>query len=232
MKKLTGIVILLLVIITSASCSNGNSAESEPTVTDIPETESITVKPTEVTVENIKVKKSAKKAVKTPTEKKEKKTTTAPTTKPPTQGKTKPNTHIVVTRPKKGSFSANDLNFVYKKKTLKLNQNVEEIFKWFGDDYAEGDLSDNRMEYEYDDFIITTYKEGKTERVDSIEIIGEGVATTKGAKIGMFASRLKRYYGDANKMTDTEYVFGTGSRTLTFTYEGNIVTGYIFKYSH
>lgn len=232
MKKLITLVMLLTVIITAASCSNGQSAEAEPTVTDIPETETVSVKSTEVTVENKKVKSSAKKAVKTPTEKKEKKTTTAPTTKPPTQGKTKPNTHVAVTRPKKGSFSANDLNFVYKKKTLKLNQNVEEIFKWFGDDYAEGDLSDNRMEYEYDDFIITTYKDGKTERVDSIEIVGEGVATPKGAKIGMFASWLKRYYGDANKMTDTEYVFGSGSRTLTFTYEGNTVTGYIYKYSH
>lgn len=228
MKKLTGIVILLLVIITSASCSNGNSVESEPTVTDIPETESITVKPTEATTA---AKKNKKKTTK-PTEKKEKKKATKPTTKPPTQGKTKPNTHVAVTRPKKGSFTAGDLNFVYKKKTLKLKQNVEEIFKWFGDDYAEGELSADRMEYEYDDFIVTTYKDGKTERVDSIEIIGEGVATQKGAEIGMFASRLKRFYGDANKLTDTEYVFGTGSRTLTFTYEGNTVTGYIYKYSH
>lgn len=232
MKKLTTLFMLLTVIITAASCSNGRSAETEPTVTDITAAETASVKATEVKVENKKVKKTAKKATTKPTEKKEKKTTTAPTTKPPTQGKTKPNTHVAVTQPKKGSFSANDLNFVYKKKTLKLKQKVEEIFKWFGDDYAEGELSNNRMEYEYDDFIITTYKDGKIERVDSIEIVGEGVTTTKGAKIGMYASRLKRYYGDANKMTDTEYVFGSGSLTLTFTYEGNIVTGYIYQYKH
>ncbi len=232
MKKISALIIILAVAVLSASCSNSSASKSKVKKT--------TVKPTAIatstTAKEVKIKKKAvkkdlSKATK-PTEKAEKKSTTKATTAPPTQGKTKPNTHIVVTSIPKGSFSSSDLNYVYKKKTLKLNQKVEDAFKMFGEDYAEGEISKNRFEYEYDDFILTTYTEDDTERIDSIEVIGEGVVTPKGAKIGMYASRLKRLFGDANKFTDTEYVFGSGSKTLTFTYEGNIVTGFIYKLSH
>ena len=227
MKKLSLILLLAIVLATMTACSNTSDKKSKASAT----TENTTA--AAVTTQPSTAKHTVKVTTK-PTEKKEKKPKkpTKPTTMPPTQGKTRPNTHVAVTQAPKGSFSSSDLVFTYKKNQIKLNQKIESVFKLIGDDNSIGVLSKKRTEYEYDDFILTTYKEDDVERIDTIEIIGEGVSASKDAKIGMYASRLKRLYGDPRKLTETEYVYGSGSRTLTFSYENNIVTDITYKYSH
>ena len=231
MKKLIA-ALMIVMILAASSCSKPAEKKAE-TTKPIPTTSAATEKPTATAQPETKKEKETKKPTEKPTEKKEKKPKkTKPTTMPPTQGKTRPNTRVAVTAPPKGSFSSSDLIFTFKKKQIKLNQKIESVFKLIGDDNAIAELSKKRMEYEYDDFILTTYIEDDEERIDKIEIIGEGASTSKGAKLGMFASRLKRLYGDANKLTETKYVFGSGDKTLTFTYEDNTVTEIVYKYSH
>lgn len=238
MKKFFVLLLPIIFTLIITSCAGNEEkpvtvpvtkpATTEQTTSTAPET--TTVKPTE---KPAKTKKSSKKIKQDKKEKPTKKT--KPTTMPPTQGRTRPNTHIAVTSPPKGSFSSSDFIFKFKNHTIKLNDKTEDIFKLIGDDYSLGELSSTRNEYEYDNFILTAYKKSKddeTERIDTIEIIEKGAQTTKGAKIGMYATRLKRLYGDPNKLSETEYVYGSGSKTLTFTYEGNIVTGIIYKYKH
>lgn len=227
MKKLSVILLLAIVLATMTACSNTSDKKPKPPATTAHTTT------TAVTTQPTTAKHTVKVTTK-PTEKKEKKPKrhTKPTTMPPTQGKTRPNTHVAVTQAPKGSFSSSDLVFTYKKNQIKLNQKIESVFKLIGDDNSIGVLSKKRTEYEYDDFILTTYKEDDVERIDTIEIIGEGVSASKDAKIGMYASKLKRLYGDPRKLTETEYVYGSGSRTLTFSYENNIVTDITYKYSH
>lgn len=227
MKKLSVILLLAIVLATMTACSNTSDKKSKaPATTENTTTTAVTTQPSTA--------KHTVKVTTKPTEKKEKKPKkpTKPTTMPPTQGKTRPNTHVAVTQAPKGSFSSSDLVFTYKKNQIKLNQKIESVFKLIGDDNSIGVLSKKRTEYEYDDFILTTYKEDDVERIDTIEIIGEGVSASKDAKIGMYASKLKRLYGDPRKLTETEYVYGSGSRTLTFSYENNIVTDITYKYSH
>ncbi len=156
--------------------------------------------------------------------------TTVPTTMPPTQGATKAGRNIVVTTVK-GSFSSSDLDFIYGSETIRLNEKVEDVFTKLGDDsYEEPDKKRNI--YDFDDFELCSYVEDGVERVDKITVIDENYSTAKGAKIGMYASRLRRIYGDADKFTKTEYVFGGGTKTLTFTYENNIVTGIAYSLDH
>ena len=66
--------------------------------------------------------------------------------------------------------------------------------------------------------------------MDSIEIIDEGAKTKKGAKLGMYATQLKRLYGDPNKLTETEYVYSSGAKT-DFP-SRNIVSDILYKYKH
>ncbi len=228
MKKLYAILLLAAVVILSTACNDTTAAEAPSTqpqteaITEIPST---TVKPTEETV------REKKKATEAASEKKKKKVKkTEPTTFPPTQGVVKPNRHINIVYPPKGSFSASDLVFKYKGKTINLNDTIESVIKKFGEDYALGEDSDTEFEYEYDGFTVGTYKKGEVEKVVYINVFEDNVATAKGVKIGMYASRLKRYYGDAKKFTDTEYVYGSGSKTLTFNYENNIITEYTYNY--
>lgn len=233
MKKLSIIIITLIMLTAFSACSG----EKPKKPTQSASTAAYTTAKASTTATEAQTTKPARaKKVTKPTEKKEKKPKkTKPTTLPPTQGRTRPNTHIVVTSPPKGSFSSSDFEFVYKNHKINFNDKLEDVFKLFGDDASIGELSSTRNEYEYDDFIITTYKKDKNdevERVDSIEIIDEGAKTKKGAKLGMYATQLKRLYGDPNKLTETEYVYGSGAKTLTFSYEGNIVTDILYKYKH
>lgn len=229
MKK-TAVFFLIVLAVFLTSCAR---PAPETTVTEYkPKTE--TKKASTETTSDVKVIASqtiAPPKKTKPTEKKEKKKKTKPTTMPPTQGKTKPNTRVVVTTVK-GSFSSEDLTFVYDGETINLNEKIDDVFESIGEDNSASTLSNNRQEYEYEDFTIVTYIKNDVERVESITVTGEKVATAKGAKIGMFASRLKRVYGDAKKVTKTAYIYGSGAKTLEFNYEDNIVTGWTYKYKH
>lgn len=231
MKKLFALLIISAVLVSAAACKNSAPVETTAARTETTETASkntaapSTAKPTETAAKDKEKKKS-------PTEKKEKVKKTKPTTMPPTQGKTKPNTRVAVIRPSKGSFSASDLVFKHKGKSINLGDDIETVFKKFGEDYALGEVSDTEFEYEYDGFTVGTFTKNKKEKVGYITISEENVSTPKGVKIGSYASRLKRYYGDAKKVTETEYIYGSGSKTLSFSYEDNIVTEINYIYNH
>lgn len=232
MKKLFTLYLasVLAILVLTASCSNANTTNKKITESKTETTAlKTTAAKTEVATETVK-EKTVK--TKSPTEKKEKKVKTVPTTTPPTQGKTKPNTRVVVTQPAKGSFSVSDLVFSYKGKKISLNDKIEDVFEKFGEDYSLGEISDTQFDYEYDGFTVTSYTKNKVERVESISVDGENISTPKGVKIGTYASRLKRYYGDAKKVTETEYIYGSGSKTLVFNYEDNLVTEFSYIYKH
>ncbi len=239
MKKHCALFLIFLIIFSLTACSRPGTFETEVTeyksgntsladkTTPASKTTASEIKIIEKTVETTDKDKSDKK--KSPTEKKEKVKKTKPTTMPPTQGKTRPNTHVVVIRPKKGSFSGSDLTFKYKGKTINLNDEIETVLKKFGEDYGLSEVSKTETEYEYDGFTVGTKKQGKKEKVIYIDVLEDYISTPKGVKIGMYASRLKRYYGDATRVTETQYIYGNGNRTLTFYYEDNIVTEFIYS---
>ncbi len=244
MKKYCALFLISIIILCLTACSRPVTSETVVTeyktegsflandTTAAAKTTASEIKIIEKTVEKSDKQGSDKEKSdkkKSPTEKREKVKKTKPTTMPPTQGKTRPNTHVVVVRPTKGSFSSADLTFKHKGKTINLGDDIETVTKKFGEDYGLAEVSKTVTEYEYDSFTVGTKKQGKKEKVIYIDVLEDDVTTPKGVKIGMYASRLKRYYGDATRVTETQYIYGSTSRTLTFYYEDNIVTEFMYN---
>ncbi|MCH5299020.1 MAG: hypothetical protein J1E96_04580 [Ruminococcus sp.] len=242
MKKFITAAAAALVALFLAACNTQAPEPTEPTQTQTQteQTSTTTTKKTKnPAFEEVKVQEESISKVDITknnptkpeaTEESEETTPTTPATMPPTQGVTKPGRTIVVTTVK-GSLTSTDLDFIYGSETIKLNEKVEDVFKKLGDDSYEKP-SKKTNSYEFDDFTLYSYVEEGVERVDKIVVSDNDYSTAKGAKIGMYASRLRREYGDANKMTDSQYVFGSGTKSLIFTYEDNIVTGIIYKLDH
>lgn len=243
MKKLLAAAAAALVALFLAACNAQLPQPTEPTQTQTEQTSAEATKKQktpaygEVEVQEETIKKTVitkkKPVIPKATEKVEetKKTEpTTPVTMPPTQGVTKPGRHIVVTTVK-GSFSPTDLDFIYGSTTISLNEKVEDVFAKLGDDSYETPTKKTNK-YDFDDFMLSSYVEDGVERVDRIAVTAESYSTAKGAKIGMYASQLRRIYGDPSLTTDTKYVFGSGTKTLIFTYEGNTVTGIVYKLDH
>ena len=241
MKRLICAVTAALIAVLLTACNTQSPQPAEPIQTEATkETYTETTKKTkspvfadvevrEETIDKVdvsKIKPTKPKA----TEKTEETESTAPTTMPPTQGVTKPGRHIVVTTVK-GSLASTDLDFIYGSEVIKLNDKVEDVFTKLGDDSYETPTKKTNT-YDFDDFMLSSYVEDGVERVDKITVTDESYSTAKGAKIGMYASQLRRIYGDANKTTSTQYIFGSGTKTLIFTYEGNTVTGIVYKLDH
>lgn len=248
MKKFITAAAAALVALFLAGCAAQTPQPTDPTQTQTQTQESstqATKKPNNPAYGEVKVQEETIKKVlitkKKPTKPKatekieepeetKKPEPTAPATMPPTQGVTKPGRTIVVTTVK-GSFSPEDLDFIYGSEVIKLNDKVEEVFKKLGDDsYEKPEKKTNK--YDFEDFVLNTYVEDGIERVDKITISKGSYSTAKGAQIGMYASRLRRIYGDESKLTDTYYFFGSGTKKLIFTYEDNFVTGIIYKLYH
>lgn len=186
-------------------------------------------------------------------QKKKKKTSS----KLPTQGQTQAGTYISVTYPPVGSLKQNDLRFYYKGKYIDLDDDIEKAFKILGEDNSVTELSKTKTEYEYDNVTLVSYSVEpptqqettkkteptdkteateeteeeeieKPEKIEQINVTTDKLATQKGAKIGMYATKLKGLYGDPSKKTSAAYTYTSGNKSLVFYYENNLVTSYSY----
>lgn len=235
MKRVIGAVLAVACAAAFASCAREDEFQDVTAYVTRPTTAEVTLPPpTEVETVAHKVEKITSpketEAEETETKKKKKEKTTEETiTEPPTQGKVKPGRTINVTLPPVGSFSDADLEFNYKKILIELGDDMSELKETLGEENSLTELSKSRKEYEYDDFIISTYSDEDIEMVTAIEVTNEDIATSKGAKPGMYASRLKRLYGDPSSVKKNMYIYGDAEGMLEFSYEDNIVTSYAYR---
>ncbi len=243
-------LICVLAVMTAATFASCGEAEQQ-TETTAPVTVEITSEEvTKISLPNVKIQeetisKSKKQSATDPTEptateestspktkKKKKKKTQAATTEPPTQGQTKAGTHISVTEPSLGSFSAEDLTFITDGAYIYLDDEIDDVIALLGDDNSVSELSDTEFEYEYADLTVTTYVKKGKEKVDSITVTSDKIPTPKGAKVGMYGTWLKRVYGEATKSSDTLYAYISGKSSLEFSVENNIVKSYTYRLKH
>lgn len=240
MKKLLSVMVIAALAL-MCSCAKTETETTapkttKPTVTteaetSVTEADSTVTEPVTTQTAAATTKPAVTKKTK-PTEPREKATEKPPqTTKPvPTQGKTKPHTRVAVTFPK-GSFGSADLVFKKGSVTIKLNEKIKDVLKRFKSEPEETELSSERSQYEYDDFIITTYiDENDNERVCRIEVTENTIETAKGIRIGEYASRLRKVYGEPMERTKTAYYYGNDEKQLIFVYSGNKIEGIHYKY--
>ena len=245
MKKIMIALLCLFIAVTAASCGQSAQTEEAPRETEqVTETEEQTEE-TEETEETKSTKPKVKighQAVKidadsaAATEKPEKPEKQKPTeettesSEPPTQGVTRANTHINV-YVEKGKFEANDLIFDYAGAYIELNDLIEDATAILGEEDAVDEFSKTRTEYDFGDITLVTYKAGGEERVEQISINSEDISTSKNAVIGMYATQLRRIYGDPTRATASAYVYTLGSKSLIFYHEENIVNEIKYKLS-
>lgn len=243
MKKIL-LAAVLLAAISMTSCSNG---EAQP-VTTAPASSETTEQTTKLTLPKIKIndetvnksdkpsatepKATEQETTSQPKTKKKKKKKQQPTTAAPTQGQTRAGTHIEVTEAPVGSFSEEDLEFILDGAFIYLDDEIEDVLALAGDDNSVSELGDDAYLYEYDDYSFTTYTKKEKEKVDSITVLTDAIETQKGAKVGMYATKLKSVYGDATKKSDTLYTYVSGKKSLEFNVEDNIVTSYTYRLKH
>ncbi len=241
MKRLMILAVIAAALL--AGCSSSPEKDEEVTAFVLV-TETATRPETipEVTVKTAKIKKSKRNknvsSVEKATEKPETKpkpTETSPETEAPTvpelptQGVARPGGAPSVTIPN-GSTDSDDLEFTYDGVTITLNEKFSTVFEELADDGDEDYEEDKSgAEYDFDNFVITTYYTDGAERVREIEVTDSDFKTPKGAVVGMYASRLRGIYGEPKSRTATEYIFGTARKSLVFSYSNNIVTGISFR---
>lgn len=229
MKKL---MLLILAALCLSSCSVAQQPETGVVTTTKPTT-TAAAKPSSTALETVAVETETVTIKKTkptePTEKPTKKKATKPTKPVPTQGKTKPNTHVVVTFPK-GSFSDSDLVFTNGSIKIKLGEKTEDVTKRLKSEGDITELSEHKWEHDYSNFTLTSIlDDNEVWRIAKIEFTDDSIATAKGAKIGMFASQLRKIYGDPFRRSKTAYCYGSEDKMLVFTYEDNMVDGIYYK---
>lgn len=150
----------------------------------------------------------------------------------PTQGDVVPNTYVAVTTEPNGSFDSSDLEFVFEGAFIDLNDDIEDAIAILGDDNAASELSKTKTEYEYEDVTLLAYASGDTERVEKITVTSDRLATTKGAKVGMYGTKLRTVYGIPTHKNETTYIYNYGNKSLVFHIENNIVTSYSYVLNH
>ena len=231
MRKIYLILALVLVVTVFSSCYDNakpvviDSEYTEETTTES-QTQSTTEGKLNAEVETIKV------ATDPTTPKKPKKKKKKETEPLPTQGVVQPGRRIVVTTVS-GSVNSNDLDFVYVTSIIKLNESMNSVFEKLGEDNISSELPKNKMEYDYSDFVMTSYVDAKgVERLEKIDILSEDVGTVKGAKIGSYGTELKRLYGEPNLYKGNTVTYTKGSSNLTFAVEDNLVTSITYLYNH
>ncbi len=236
MRKTAIAAALILTALTATSCATSSQpVTTAPTAVAATSesTEEVTssVTDTAVSIATETVgKKSAKATEATtkptePTEKPTKKSKQKKETKPvPTQGRTKPNTRVVVRFPL-GSFSDDDLVFRKGDYKIELGEDMEDVLKRLKKKGDITELSEKKKVYDYSNFSVTTKLFSDGEYVEQIEITDDTLETPKGVKIGTFASRLRKIYGDPVKKTADAYYYGRDDETLVFTISDDMVDG-------
>ena len=232
MRKIYLIITLVLVSAFFSGCYDNakpvviDSEYTEETTTES-QTQSTTEGKLNAEVETVKVETDPTTPKKP--KKKKKKKETEPL---PTQGVVQPGRHIVVTTVC-GSVNSNDLDFVYVTSIIKLNESMSSVFEKLGEDNISSELPKDKMEYDYSDFVITSYLDANgVERLEKIDILTEDVGTVKGAKIGSYGTELRRLYGEPNLYKGNTVTYTKGNSNLTFTVEDNLVTNITYLYNH
>ena len=151
----------------------------------------------------------------------------------PTQGDVNPNANnIQVATEPDGSFDDSDLDFVFEGAFIYLNDDIEDALAILGEDIGATEISKSQTEYEFDDLYVVSYEKNDKERVEEITVTSEDLPTAKGAKVGMYGTKLRTVYGAPTKKSDTSYSYIKGNKSLVFNIENNIVTSYSYILSH
>lgn len=238
MKKLLAAVFAVIIALSAASCGNQREEQTQDVTDYIPRTEPVT-DTTEKTTKSVKVEvETVKKTDKpeqtdaaektTKAEETETATETTDATEPPTQGRTRPNTRLTV-HVDKGSFSKSDLTFIYGGAEIDLGDEIEDAIAILGDEEGVNELSKSRTEYDFDELTVITRKRGDKELVEQIIINSDEISTSKNAVIGMYATQLRRIYGDPTRLTGAAYVYSSGNKSLVFYHEDNVVNEIRYK---
>ena len=87
------------------------------------------------------------------------------------------------------------------------------------------------MQYTYEDFTLYTYiDENDNEKLEKILINKENISTSKGVKIGDYASALVRIYGNPTKQENGVKFYEKDSKQLIFKYKDNLITEISYQY--
>lgn len=236
MKKLLLISLLCIVTMLSACNNIGNTDETE--ITEWKPTATAEVKRPQAGVVNVveeQVEVDKKEAEKVdPTETTEATEATDATDETvviPTQGVVNPNGHRPVTTAM-GSFGVTDADFIYGDATIKLNDDIEKVFKAVGEDNIAQEITETQWKYSYNDFVLYTYiYKDNSEKLIKIEPLNKTLATSKGVKVGDYASALVRIYGNPTKQENGIKYYEKEKKQLIFKYENNLITEIVYEYA-
>jgi len=240
MKKLLLIQLLCVVVIFSACNTFGNTNATEvtewkPTATaEVKKNQSAIVnvieEQVEVNEENYPVSEIIE-ATETETET-ESTQPTEETTAVPTQGVANPNGHRPVTTAM-GSFDSADADFIYENSVIKPGDDIVNVFKEIGEDNIAQEITETQWKYIYKDFVLyTVIDENNSEKLIKIEPLDKNHTTSKGVKIGDYASALVRTYGNATKQENGVKYYEKDKKQLIFKYEDNRITEIVYGYAN
>ena len=244
MKKYFALALVLLTAASASSCTPSSdstlpsvatpqivtSAATAPTESQNPNApsikEEIVEKATRANVTEPSETASKSTDATEPTEKKKKKNTSSQL---PTQGEVNPYLDIQVTTAPSGSLEETDFDFVIDGAFVEIGDEIDDAVALIGDDNSVTELSDTEFQYEYEGLCLTTHVKGNKEIVDSITVTSSDYPTQKGAVVGMYATQLRKFYGEATKKSDALYTYKIGKKKLDFTVEDNIVTAIVYS---
>lgn len=235
MKKLLLISLFCVVMMFSACNNTGNTNETE--ITEWKPTATAEVKKSKAGLVNIVEEqvevdeKSYPNVEASEVTETESTQPTEETTEVPTQGVANPKGHIPVTTVM-GSFASADADFIYQDATIKPGDNIENIFKKIGEDNVSQEITETEWMYTYKDFVLYTYiDEENNEILIKVEPLNKNLPTSKGVKVGDYASGLVRIYGNPTKQENGTKYYEKDKKQLIFKYENNLITEIIYAYA-
>ena len=117
--------------------------------------------------------------------------------------------------------------------TVELNGEMAPIVSALGeaDNYFESEscaFQGLDKVYTYGSTVITTYPLNKVDYVYTIELKDDTVETAEGVYIGAAKSDVTSAYGEPSQDTGSAYVYEKGESTLSFMFEGDVVTSIVY----
>ena len=156
---------------------------------------------------------------------------TEETTAVPTQGVVNPYGHRPVTTAM-GSFSPEDADFIYENSVIKPGDDIENVFEAIGEDNISQEVTETQWKYIYKDFVLYTDIDAQdNETLIKIEPLNKNHSTSKGVKIGDYASALVRIYGNPVKQENGVKTYEKDKKQLIFKYENNRITEITYGYA-
>lgn len=237
MKKFLIILFAGVLAVMGASC--GESENDKPKETEV----QINITSRDISkTEGEKIQEEiVKRATKPGADATEPRDATEPSTSPkkkkkksalPTQGEVMPGTYVQVTTEPNGSFDSSDLDFIFEGAYIYLNDTIDDARGILGDDIGANEISKTKTEYEFDDVTIVAYEKDGTEKIEKITVTTDKIATKKGAKIGMYGTKLRPVYGVPTQKSETAYTYTKGNKSLVFNLQNNVVYSYSYVLNH